>query len=86
MILERKNAEFGFYTHVLNRGVAFGARWVRSEVNVEDFMLIRIRCRDKVSASTQQPDVSMVKTETMHFSLACYSALETVFGMLCGYI
>ena len=86
MTLEQKNAEFGFYTHVLNRGVAFGARWTRSEVNVEDFMPIRIRCSDKVSAPTQQPDVSMVKTETMLFSQVCYTALETVFGMLCGYI
>lgn len=66
--------------------LAFGARWTRSEVNVEGFMPIRIRCRDKVSASTQQPDVSMVKTETIPFSQASYTVLETVFGMLCGYI
>ena len=86
MILERKNAEVGFYTHVLNRGVAFGARWARSEVNVEGFMPIRIRCRDKVSASTQQPDISMVKTETMLFSQVCYTTLKAMFGLLYGSI
>jgi hypothetical protein len=41
-------------------------------------MPIRIRCHDKMRASTQQPDISMVNTETMHFSKACYTAIEIV--------
>jgi hypothetical protein len=49
-------------------------------------MPIRIRHCDKISELTQQPHISMVKTEAMSFSQACYTALETVFGVLCGYI
>ena len=56
------------------------------EVNMKDFIPIRIRCCDKMSASTQQPDISMVKTEAMHFSQACYMVLEMEFGVLCGSI
>jgi hypothetical protein len=76
------------YTHLCSivDQLAFAARWTRSEKNMEDFMPIRIRWCDKMSASTQQPHISMVKTETTPFLQACYTALETVFGMLCGYI
>jgi hypothetical protein len=35
-------------------------------------MPTRIRCCDKVSASTQQPDVSVVKAETMHLRMHSY--------------
>lgn len=66
--------------------LAFAGRWTRSEVNVKGFMPTRIRCRDKVNALTQQPDISMIKTEMTPFLQACYTALKSVFGMLCGYI
>jgi len=36
---------------------------------------------NKVSESTQQPDISMVKTETMHFYQASYTAIDTVPGV-----
>ena len=48
MILERKNVEFGFHAHVLNRGSAGVRRpWTRSEVNTEGPMPIRMKQRDK---------------------------------------
>ena len=38
--------------------------------------------RDAVITSTQQPDISLVKTETMDSSQASYTTLEAVFGVL----
>ena len=35
-------------------------------------MPIRIRHRDKISALTQQPDISIVKTETMPLRMPSY--------------
>ena len=76
-----RNSDFTRTCSTVDR-LAFTVRWTRSEVNMEFFMPIRIRCRDKVNAVTQQPDISMVKTETMPLLQACYTALETVFGVL----
>ena len=47
-------------------------------------MPIRIRHRDKINASTQQPDVSVVNTKTMHCSQASYTAIDTVPAVLQG--
>jgi len=58
---------------------------MRFEVVMEGLMPIRIKHRDKNIAATQQPDISPVRPETMLFSKASYTALETVFGVLCGY-
>jgi len=49
-------------------------------------MPIRIKHRDKISALPQQPDISMVKIETMPFLRASYTALEAMFGVLYGSI
>ena len=43
-------------------------------------MAIRIRCDDKMSASTQQLDISMVKTETMHFHRRVIRHLKRCLG------
>ena len=66
--------------------LAFGARWTRSEKNMEGLMPIRIRCRDKMSASTQHLDIWKVKTEMMPFSKAPCKAIEAMFGVLYGSI
>ena len=65
-----------------NRGNAFievGETWVTMKDSSRS-------SRDAVITSTQQPDVSLVKTETMHFSQASYTALKAMFGVLCGSI
>ena len=79
------NSDFARMCSTVDR-LPFAARWTRSEKNMEGIMPIRIRHRDKTSVLTQQPDISMVKTEAMPFSQACYRALETVFGVLCIYM
>lgn len=53
---------------------------------MEDFMPIRVRHPDKNSPSTQQPEISLVMLEAMLFSQASYTAIDTVFGVLCGSI
>ena len=47
-------------------------------------MLIRIEHPDKYSASTQRPASSLLILETISFSEASYTAIDTVFGVLCG--
>jgi hypothetical protein len=47
-------------------------------------MPIRIGHHDKITALMQQPDISMVKTETMHFLQASYTAIDTVPAVLQG--
>jgi len=48
------------------------------------FMPTRIGHYDKITALMQQPDVSMVKTETMHFLQASYTAIDSVPAALQG--
>ena len=62
--------------------LAFAARWTRSEKNMEGFMPIRIRHRDKNMAETQQPDISALRPEAMLFSKTSYTAMEAMFGVL----
>jgi hypothetical protein len=62
--------------------LAFAARWTRSEVNMNGFMPTRIGHHDKITALMQQPGISMVKTETMHFLQSPYTAIDTVPGVL----
>jgi len=46
------NADFARMCSTVDR-LAFAARWTRSEKNMEGIISIRVRHRDKVSASTQ---------------------------------
>jgi hypothetical protein len=75
------------YTHVLNRGrPGFAAPSMRSEMVMEGVMPIRIRHRDKNIASTQLPDSSPFRPQAMLHSQASYTAIATVFWVLCGSI
>jgi hypothetical protein len=48
---------------------------------MEGFMPTRIGHPDKITALMQQPGISMVKTETMHFLQASYTAIDTMPGV-----
>ena len=56
---------------------------MRSEVDMEDFMLIRIRHCDRNIALTQQPGISALGPKPMLHLQASYTAIATVFGVLC---
>jgi hypothetical protein len=60
--------------------LAFAALWTRWQVCVEGFMPIRIRHRDKNSASTQQPEMSLVATETALLSKVSWIAPKQYLG------
>ena len=47
-------------------------------------MLIRIGHADKNSASMQRPAIPLLMLEAIPFSQASYTAVDTVFGVLCG--
>jgi len=64
----------------------FAAPSICSEVNMESFMLIRIRACDKNIASTQQPGISGLRPKSMLHLQASYTAIATVFGVLCRLI
>ena len=49
-------------------------------------MVIRIRLCDKNIASTQQPGISPLRPKSMLYLQASYTAIATVFGVLCGSI
>ncbi len=53
---------------------------------MEGFMPIRIRHRDKNIAWPQLPDISPIRPKAMLYSQASYTAIATVFGVLCGSI
>ncbi|MBT9159893.1 MAG: tyrosine-type recombinase/integrase [Dehalococcoidia bacterium] len=64
----------------------FAALSMRSEVVMEGFMPIRIRHRDKNIAWPQLPDISPIRPKAMLYSQASYTAIATLFGVLCGSI
>lgn len=64
----------------------FAARSMRSEVARKNFMPIRITHPDKNGASPQQPDISSVTHKSVPYSQVSYTALEAMFGVLCGSI
>lgn len=61
----------------------FAAPSMCSEVDVEGFMLTRIRHCDKNIASTQQPGISGLRPKPILHLQASYTAIATVFGVLC---
>jgi len=61
----------------------FAAQSMCSEVDMEGFMLIRIRYCDKNIASTQQPGINGLRRKPILHSQASYTASATVFGVLC---
>jgi len=61
----------------------FAAPSMCSEVDVEGFMLIRIRHCDKHIASTQQSSISGLRPKPILHLQASYTAIATVFGVLC---
>jgi len=64
----------------------FAAPSMCSEVDMEGFMLTRIRHCDKNIASTQQPGISGLRPKPiLHLQASC-KASATVFGVLCGSI
>ena len=62
------------------------ARSMRSEVARKSFIPIRLRHPDKNGASPQQPDISSVTRKTTSYTQVFYTALGTMFGVLCGSI
>jgi len=61
----------------------FAAPLMCSEVDMEGFMLTRIRHWDKNIALTQQPGISGLRPKPIPHLQASYTALATVFGVLC---
>jgi hypothetical protein len=53
--------------------------WTRWEVIVEEFVPSRIKHRAKNSTSTQQPEMSLIATETALLPKVSYMARPTVF-------
>jgi len=51
---------------------------------MEGLMLTRIRHCDKNIALTQQPGISPLRPKPMLHLQASYTAIATVFGVLCG--
>jgi len=77
-------ASHGPYTPVFVRNaLEFVAPSMCSEVSMEGFMLTRIRHCDKYIASTQQPAISALGPKPMVHLQASYTAIATVFGVLC---
>jgi len=64
----------------------FAAPLMCSEVDMESFMMIRIRHCDKNIASTQQPGISGLRPKPILHLQASYTAIATVFGVLYGSI
>jgi len=64
----------------------FAAPSMCSEVDMEGFMLTRIRHCDKNIASTQQTGISGLRPKPILHLQASYTAIATVFGVLCGSI
>ncbi len=62
----------------------FAAPSMCSEVDMEGFILIRIRHYDKNIASTQQPGISGLRRKPILHLQASYTASATVFGVLYG--
>jgi len=54
--------------------------------NMEGSMVIGIRHCDKNTASTQQPGISALRPKPILHLQASYTAIATVFGVLCGSI
>ena len=75
----------GLYTPAFVRdALGFAAPSMRSEVEMEGFMLIRIRHCDKNIASMEQPGVFPFRPKSMLDLQASYTAIATAFGVLCG--
>jgi len=64
----------------------FAAPSMCSEVDVEGFMLIRIRHCDKNIASTQQSSIFGLRPKPIPHLQASYTAIATVFGVSYGSI
>jgi len=61
----------------------FAAPSMCSEVDMEGLMLTRIRHCDKNITSTQQPGISGLRPKPILHLQASYTAIATVFGVLC---
>jgi len=55
-----------------------------SEVDMKGFMLIRIQHHDKNAASEQQTGVSGLRPKPILHLQASYTAIATIFEVLCG--
>ena len=64
----------------------FAAPSMCSEVDMEVFMLIRIRHQNKNYGTTQQIEISFVMPEQTPFSQVSYRAIKAMFGVLYGSI
>ncbi len=47
-------------------------------------MLIRVRHPNRNNASMQRPAIPLLMPEAMRLSEGSYTAIDTVFGVLCG--
>jgi hypothetical protein len=64
----------------------FTSRLSRIKSGMEVLMPTRTRHPDECGAATQQPDITPLTHQARHYQQASYTALEAMFGVLCGSI